>query len=306
MNRRSIWAMIGLFCAPVLGAQIYLATTSPERTATVAENSNNPTAPDTMSIKAGIVLPLPPPTSPTLDVDTFGPASVYPLAAWTVGSAGGGWFDSLAVGGAVAGPGTTVEVKDGDVIRVGGWAGDPSLGMRLPYVLLSICDVVVATVPVTAPRPDVAQTVHPHLGASGWQAKLLVDDLPRCETERLQAYGVAATRRVAFPLSGAFDLKISDTGSPTASAVNHARPAVLPDDIPEAAPLATLTIAGNRVNLRRCGDVACAAIGTLAAGTHDVTILDRTDDWLLLFSPKATGWLARRVVGSIVIKTADR
>lgn len=308
MIRRSIWAMAALFCVPVIGGLVYSALRTPDRTSSGLEVSKDLAGSEGSSLRASIVFPPPPSpqAAPALDVDTFSPAAVYPLAAWSLGAAGGGWLDYLSIGGRTAALGSNVAVKDGDIIQVGGWAGDASLGMRLPYILLSVCDVVVATVATSIPRPDVAQSIHPNLGMSGWQAKLLADDLPRCEDMTLQAYGVAAARRIAFPLLGSFDLKASDPGSSATLLVNHAPPAILPDILPEAVPLMVVTITGNRVNLRRCGDAKCDVVGNLTAGKHEVTILDETSEWLLLASPKANGWLARRVTTSVMPKITKR
>lgn len=258
--------------------------------------AETPPAPARAAAPAQAVAPAP---HPRVTVDSQGTGAGYPLAAWRTQSQAAGWFDSVELGGTAVTIGAVARLRADDVLHAQGWAGDAELGMRLPHVLLVVCDTVVASVPVNISRPDVAKAVHPHLERSGWRAALFAGDLPMCETMVLRAYGVAPARRLIFPLSGEVTLAVSDAAAGSSAVdVERRGPALRPEAIPEAPPSMRITIQAARANLRRCGDTACPVVGSLAAGEHDALVLDESPEWLLVFSGQGTGWLARRLAGA--------
>jgi|GEM_PF-1095637 len=225
-------------------------------------------------------------------VDTVVPGDAYALESWSAERTAVGWFDSLTRKNAASPPGSTLPLEPNDIVVAQGWVGDGTLGMRFPYVLLTTCGVVVATVTVDRERPDVAKAVHPHLTRSGWQATLLAGDLPRCGSMTLQAYGVAPARRLIFPLSGEFQLALLDGEAPHSSQVEHRGVLIGPEDIPLAPRSTVLSVKPSRLELRQCGDSKCSVVGSLPIGEHAVSVLDRSPGWVLIFSERGAGWVS--------------
>src|SRR4051812_38465960 len=192
-----------------------------------------------------------------ISVDSVAAALTYPVADWKIASADAGWFDAFESQSVAAPPGSTVRVVPSSIVVARGWAGDQTLGMRLPFVLLAVCETVVASVQVDLARPDVARTVHPNLDQSGWQAKLLVDDLPQCDPMILRAYAVGSASRSVFPLAGEFALKPSPAHSAAQFIPRRPAAPLRPADIPETPKVMGLSIRTARANLRRCGDPSC-------------------------------------------------
>ncbi|MFZ2871038.1 hypothetical protein, partial [Zavarzinia sp.] len=125
-----------------------------------------------------------------LAVDSRGGDETYPVWLWAPAST------DTNVGRIEE---TTVE---GDVLALSGWAGDMSLGLRMSDVLLVACDRVIASVPVSQPRDDIAAR-HPNLTTAGWSARLALADLGPCRQPDVTAYGVARFGNVLFPVEGA-------------------------------------------------------------------------------------------------------
>ena len=232
----------------------------------------------------------------TVEAHTFDSAIAYPLDSWSVEGTAAGWFDGVTQQGKDLAAGGTLSISQGDVIEARGWAGDPILGMRFPSVLLVVCGRVIASVPVSEPRADVGRNVHPNLMNAGWRAVLAISDFPRCGSMVLRAYGVAPARRIVFPLTGEFTLEAPGATEGVDLDVVRIGSVLRPEDIPAAPETAQISIKAARANLRRCGDAKCEVAGGLSAGQHEIAILDETKDWLLVYSSKGTGWLARSLV----------
>ncbi len=102
-----------------------------------------------------------------IGVDSYPLSAGYALDEWSAGTGNSGYLDEASVNGqTLTGKGAAL-LADGDVVELFGWAGDASLGLRYPFVLISACGKVVAHVAVGLPRSDVAAAVHPNLGKSG-------------------------------------------------------------------------------------------------------------------------------------------
>lgn len=220
--------------------------------------------------------------------------SGYPLADWRRASGGFGWIDGVALAGGQALP--ERHLTDADVLELGGWAGDVDVGLRAQFVAIAVCGRVVATPPVNLDRPDVAESVHPNLLASGWRARVAVKHLPRCAEPRIEVWGPVGPFPFAIPLQGGQALNLAPPGgdAPVLRGPQRLR------SPPAAAPAQRRAIVqgqGN-VNLRRCAGANCATVGQLPAGSHMAIVAEETADWLLLAVPASgrTGWIARRLV----------
>jgi hypothetical protein len=236
----------------------------------------------------------PPPVE--ISIDSIAAALSYPIADWQIATAEAGWFDAFESQSVAVPPGSSVRVAPATVVVARGWAGDQALGTRLPFVLLTACETVVASVRVDLPRPDVARAVHPNLEQSGWQANLFVDDLPQCDPMILRAYAVGPAGRIVFPLAGEFALKPSPAQTTAPFTLRRAAAPLQPADIPETPQIAGLSIRTARANLRRCGDPSCPVVGSLATGEHQAAVLDEAREWLLISAGGTAGWIARRFV----------
>jgi hypothetical protein len=212
------------------------------------------------------------PPGPLVPVDSRGGDDTYPIWLWTISTGG---------------PVGTVErsdVADG-VLTLSGWAGDINLGLRMSDVLLVACDRVIASVPVSEARRDIARK-HPNLPAAGWSARLALADLAPCDRPVVSAYATALFGSAAFPLTG----EIEPVGA--AQAVALARPAAaLPVPRSGQAPVRDVDVGGNGVALRRCGKRDCAVVARLPAGRQRLLILDDQAGWYLVAQSSGTaGW----------------
>lgn len=97
--------------------------------------------------------------------------------------------------------------KSPSTMELSGWAGHAALGMRFAYILFSACGQIIGHTVVNLVRPDVAKNVHDNLLQSGWRARLGVEDLPSCPKAALQAWGLAPTGNILWPLNGKADLE---------------------------------------------------------------------------------------------------
>jgi hypothetical protein len=235
----------------------------------------------------------PPPARPqTAEVDSV--ETSYPLAKWRRAQGGFGWIDGVALAGGQALPERAL--TDADILELGGWEGDVDLGLRARFVAVAVCGRVVATPAVELARPDVAESVHPNLFASGWRARLAVKHLPRCAEPRIEAWGPVGPFPFAIPLEGGQALNLAPPGG-EAPALRSPRALRRPPAEAPAPRRAVVQGSGN-VNLRRCAGTTCAAVGQLAAGPHQAIVAEETGDWVLLAVPASgrTGWIAKRLV----------
>ena len=182
------------------------------------------------------------------------------------------------------------------LLTVSGWAGDRSIGVRYPYVLISACGKVVAHVAVNLARPDVAKIIHVNLGQSGWRAQIALRHLPDCGNLQLRAWGVApGDSGLILPLNGQFALSVVPAAESKAL-VASAAPPLRPADMKPLSPVG-LKVTANVLNIRRCAGVDCAIVGRLAKGEWTVLTLDDSKGWLLFAMPERAGWVSKRYVG---------
>lgn len=237
-----------------------------------------------------LAVPPPQPAEPpaiALAVDSRGADETYPVWLWTPASS------ETDVG--------MIEesrVADG-VLQLSGWAGDLSLGLRMADVLVVACDRVIATVPVSEPREDIAQR-HPNLTPAGWSARVGLADLAPCPSPAVSVYGVARFGSVLFPMAGDIGT-IADAGHAPPEGIRLDRRET-PLRTPERtdAPVRVVTLNGDGLALRRCGQKQCAVIGRLPAGRQRLVILDSQSGWQLVASTGGeAGWApTERLYGS--------
>jgi hypothetical protein len=284
MRSGTIWLALAIAIVAGAGAASLLVSFQPDLdappAARVAIPASAPAAP------AASARP------PAADVDSV--EASYPLSDWQRGRGGFGWIDGVALSGGQALP--ERPLTDSDVLELGGWAGDIDLGLRARFVAVAVCGRVVATPAVELPRPDVAESVHPNLFASGWRARVAVKHLARCAEPRIEVWGPVGPFQFAIPLEGARTLNLAQAGGDAPVLRGPARLRAPPAEAP-ALRRAIVQGQGN-VNLRRCAGTNCATAGQLAAGAHQAIVVDEAADWLLLAVPASgrTGWIARRLV----------
>ncbi len=240
-----------------------------------------------------------PPTAPLKTVASYPPDLSYVLSQWSAGMNLAGHIDRAKLGDRVLAANGAIGSVDRDkVIALSGWAGDESVGVRYPYVLISACGKVVAHAAVNLARPDVAKAVHANLGQSGWRAQIALRHLPDCKNLKLSAWGVPpGDSRWIFPLNGQLALSIAPAGKVTEkSLVTSAAPPLRPADMKPLAPV-QLTVKANILNLRRCAGADCAIVGKLAKGEWTVMTLGDSNGWLLIATPDRAGWVSKRYVG---------
>ncbi|PWR24366.1 hypothetical protein [Zavarzinia aquatilis] len=225
--------------------------------------------------------------SVALAVDSRGGDETYPAWLWLPASADTtvGRIEEISV--------------EGDVLALSGWAGDMSLGLRMSDVLLVACDRVIATVPVTQPRDDIAAR-HPNLTTAGWSARLALADLGPCRRPDVSAYGVARFGNVLFPIDGLVPAPAGAGGS-LSPGVGLTRPAgAMRSPERSDAPVRVVTLEDGGIVLRRCGRDQCAVIGRLPGGRQRLVILDSQSGWQLVASGGGSaGWVqTSRLYGS--------
>lgn len=234
---------------------------------------------------------------PAVAVGSYAPGSEYPLAEWETVDDPAGFVDWITVNGELIGLDELISVRPGDVIGLGGWAGHRLLGMRFPEVLFSVCDIVFGGVPVTGIRDDVAETVHPNLLYSGWEAKLYAADLPNCADASLSVWGRPPVGATLRPVIGSrrFD-RIDDPAKPNV-AVIHTEPLVRPEEARVAAP-ERVDIPQPGIALRQCAGETCAVMAKVPPGAMDVVMVEESDGWVLIQSAKGSGWIQSRKLGT--------
>lgn len=287
-----IWLLIAIAILAGAGATSYwLAAGDPDpQPAAVAAVAPAPApavpAPAPAPVAVAPSPPAPAPIAPAVVVDSA--ERTYPLTAWRVGQAVGGWIDALGISG---GP-----LDDGALVEISGWAGDSELGWRARNVAIAVCGEVVASVKVDLPRADVARAAHPNLAVSGWRAKLAVAHLPRCENPRIQAVAQLGDGRYALPLMGARPLALAPPGGPRPTLLAPPSPLAPPAVEPE---LRSLRLTGN-ANVRRCAGTQCEQRGLLPAGTYRALVAEDAGEWLLVSVPanNIAGWISRRTLAA--------
>lgn len=265
--------------APVVVAAAPVAAPAPEPVPVAVAVVEEPKAPE-------------PPPLPVVEVDSV--AQGIPVAGLRIQKSPAGWIDSMAA------------ENDGAVLRVSGWAGDPGLGLRIPYVAVGACGKVVAMVQVDQPRPDVARGVHPNLDRAGWQARLFAGHLPACKDRKLEAYAllpggqafVALQTTQDYPLAAAADVsRVAPHGPPGL---------IAPGDLAYGPPVRVKLAAASA--LRRCAQSVCESLGQVARGEHRILTLDRRDGWALVHiaADNRVGWLPETAIEKLPERVAQR
>jgi hypothetical protein len=232
------------------------------------------------------------PPRPVVEVDSV--AQGFPVSAYRIQKTQTGWVDQV-----------TME-DGGAVVQVSGWAGDPGLGLRVPYVALGACGQVVAVVRVEQPRPDVAINVHPNLDRAGWQARLFAGHLPACADRKLEAHALLPGGKLLVPLQTTQDHPLASLGN-GAAADPHGPPGLIaPGDLAYAPPV-RIKIAGPTA-LLRCAQVVCANVGQVARGEYRALMLDRRDGWSLVHfaADNRVGWVPEAAIEKLPERVAQR
>ena len=228
-------------------------------------------------------------------VGSYGAALSYAIAEWTLGTAPSGFVDSANVNGQALGPEAAMPPLRGrDILELSGWAGDVSIGLRYPYVLISACDRVVAHTAVNLQRPDVAKAVHENLGLSGWRVTIAAAHLPQCKGGALRAWGVApGDRKLLLPLNRHIGLSDRAIEPDDSRRFKAAAAPLRSGDLPPIVPT-VLNVRAKILNMRRCAKPDCAVTGQLAKGTWSVLELGETAGWMLVALPGRAGWISRQ------------
>lgn len=229
-------------------------------------------------------------------LNSYAKEDQYPVTAWSPNQVFAGHVDAFTFAGVALTRELSTQMVDSDVLTVSGWAGDGTLGMRVPSVVFTACGMVVGSAPVDAQRGDVARAVHPNLARSGWSARLLVGHLPRCENMVLKGYAVAPAGQALFALAGELRLDLPARAGGAEGPEFAGSAQLHPRDIPRMLPLVRLTVVSARVNVRHCAGTKCKIVGTLGNGTTNGAVLDETGGWLLGTFGEVAGWVSRRVV----------
>lgn len=235
---------------------------------------------------------------PSVLVDSYAPDGFLDLNDWKQGKQLSGYFDSVSLNGVILANNASPTLTDSnDILTLNGWAGEVNVGIRYPFVLASVCGVIVGHSAVTGERMDVAKTVHPNLTVSGWRMRIAAASLPTCEDSTIRVWGVApGPTRLILPLNGRFSIKydpVLSNASETAL-MRFAAPLTL-EMMPPVVSL-TLKVTANTLNIRRCGAAKCAITGKIRKGVWPVVKMDESVDWLLIATPDRAGWVARKFV----------
>jgi hypothetical protein len=234
-------------------------------------------------------------------VDSYTVDTMYDLAHWTQGNQYSGYIDVANVNGVALPKDGSYKFALQDVIEMKGWAGEIKVGIKLPYVIASVCGKIVGHAPVSTLRPDVAKAVHRNLDVSGWRLRIASDSLPNCANRALRVWGVAPGQtRLVLPLNGhvpiSAPVQAASPVSNEAKAINFENPDPL--TVKKMTPLRSLTlmVKARQLNIRTCGDAKCPITGKFRKGEWTVVKMDESAGWLLVATPERAGWVARQFV----------
>jgi len=184
------------------------------------------------------------------------------------------------------------------MIKLSGWAGHSTLGMRFGHIVFSLCGKVVGSTAINFDRRDVAKNVHINLLRSGWNARLSSNHLPTCSNTELRAWGLAPTGKILWPLNDSATIQVPKQKSAT---VPDIPPNIRPNTEPlhpsrvNSPQLRNITIKPNRANLRQCASTSCKIVGKIKGGTHKGYLVEMQKEWALLQLNAGAGWMARRL-----------
>lgn len=229
---------------------------------------------------------------PPIPVNSYGNNVVIPLKNWEQATEIAGNIDQVLIDEPDPLDLGTRPLTNNDVLQISGWAGNTSLGMRMRYVLISMCKEIIGHAPVLDRRPDIAETVHPNLLLSGWTAWVAVAHLPRCKDPRLRFWAMGAHAATISPIKNMHKINLPTTSiGPRRSFYTDGNP-LKPDRLSKPIPV-VLRIFNDQVNLHHCADAGCRIIGFQAKGKYLAFIADTADDWALIQFRQSSGWLAK-------------
>ena len=230
--------------------------------------------------------------APPVPVNSYGNDIVIPLKNWEQATVIAGNVDRVLIDGPEPQDLKTRALTNEDILQISGWAGNTSLGMRMRYVLISMCKEIIGHAPILDRRSDIAETVHPNLILSGWTAWVAVSHLPRCEDPRLRFWAMEAHTATISPLTNWHKINLPKTSiKPKRSFYTDGNP-LKPERISKPIPV-VLRIFNDQVNLHYCADADCRIIGTQAKGKYLAFIADTSHDWALIQFRQSSGWLAK-------------
>jgi len=161
--------------------------------------------------------------------------------------------------------------------------------MRFPEVLFTLCDTVIGGVAVDGIRDDVAETVHPNLLYSGWEARLYAADLPNCDNATLAVWGRPPVGATLRPVIGARRVDKIDGQREAAVTVIYMEPRVRPEHAPPAYP-ERVVVPSSGIELRQCAGESCPVMANLPPGLLEAVFVEESDGWVLLQSARGSGW----------------
>jgi hypothetical protein len=230
--------------------------------------------------------------SPLVPVNSYGNDIVIPLKSWEQATIIAGNVDQVLIDGSEPRDIGNRPLNNDDVLQISGWAGNMSLGMRMRYVLISMCKEVIGHTPILDRRPDIAETIHPNLVLSGWTAWIAVAHLPRCEDPRIRFWAMGAHAATISPLVNRHKINLpASSFEPKRAFYTDGNP-LKPERLTKPIPV-VLNILNDQVNLHHCADADCRIIGTQAKGSYLAFIADTAHDWALIQFRQSSGWLAK-------------
>lgn len=227
-----------------------------------------------------------------ISVNSYPPDALYPLESWQVVNDPAGFIDWVRVDDEIQPVDQPIRIHPGQVLEIGGWAGHRLLGMQFAEVLLSICEIVVAGAAVELDRSDIAETIHPNLGQSGWKATLFAGDIPACPGVEVRAWGRPPVGTTLRPVIGGRKIEFTE---PTAArtrgrSVAHVTPAVLPEQAPSPTSIRLERLVPE-IAFHRCGSTDCTILSRTSDEIFEAVVVERRDGWLLLQAAIGSGWV---------------
>ena len=278
-------AALAIVLAAVVGGVFVYRDTKMQEFLSGAQSVSDP-AKTSEASPATPSLPMP----RAVQVNSYAPGREYPLAEWQVVDDAGGFVDAVFVNGELMGMDEIIRVGSGDVIHMTGWAGHRLLGMRFPEVLFSVCGKIVGGVTVSGVRPDVADSVHPNLMHSGWEADLFASDLPRCEEPAISVWGRPPVGWTLRPVIGTWRFIFQASSEIAPVTIIHEESIIRPEDVKKTE-TQRLSIHHGNTPLHQCANTKCDVVINLAQGPLSAVIVEEMDGWVLLQSAKGSGWV---------------
>ncbi len=237
-----------------------------------------------------------PPLPPPLSVHSIPVSNQYSVLDWNASQPFSGYVDTVYVDDVLSEPNQPISVTTDSVVRLNGWAGNAAFGVQFPWVLFSVCDLVVGSTPVLVQRPDVQENVHKNLEVTGWEATLAARHFPVCEDATLIAWGVAPIGFNIFPLYGG---RVIDhvPGEETPPKYDFVSPDTIlsPKDVPPPTEM-SISVLASSLNVRRCASSDCPIVGAFKRGRYDGFLIDTNSEWSLVQAADTVGWVYNQFV----------